>query len=251
MHPAPKTLWWSNHRSVRGYAESGCVIAHLSPITRRTFVKCGDPVALLQKRRRAANAVTCRSHPRLFVLASNKKGQRARGQPQADARVSYLVPRRCGMSRLELEHYHPVVTVACEDSAFACRLTAGCEHEAKRRDRLQPAPAGETRCWDRGLGGRERPMFSGCVGRRRRRELLDSRLFREPGSISAATGMVAHVDLLSYQRVCRSRGRPRTGVPDRQNPCQSQREREPRCESRPRIGPAKLHVRHASFWRTA
>src|SRR5215831_4252259 len=91
MHPAPKTLWWSNHRSVRGYAEQGCVIAHLSPITRRAFVKCGDPVALLQTRRRAANAVTRRSHPRIFVRAVDKKGQPARGRPQADVRVSNCV----------------------------------------------------------------------------------------------------------------------------------------------------------------
>src|SRR5262249_44272305 len=103
-----------------------CVIAHLSPITRRTFVKCGDPVVMLQTRRRAANAVTCRSHPRIFVLATDKKRQRARGRPQPDVRVSCLMPRRRGMSRLQAgAFYHPAVTVACEDSAFACRATAG------------------------------------------------------------------------------------------------------------------------------
>ena len=38
--------------------------------------------------------------------------------------------------------------------------------------------------------------------------------------------MVAHIDLLSHQRVCRSRRRPRTRVLDRPNPRQSHRERE-------------------------
>jgi hypothetical protein len=66
---------------------------------------CSDAVVVLQTRRRAANAVTRRSHARIFVLASDEKGQRARGRPQVDVSVSYLVPRRRGASRLELEHF--------------------------------------------------------------------------------------------------------------------------------------------------
>src|SRR5262245_32467162 len=151
------------------------------------------------------------------------------------------VPRRRGMSRLGAgSFYPPAATAACEDSAFACRSTAWGKHDENRRGRFQPALAGETRCWDRGLGGREHPRFSSCACRRRRRELLAARLFRQPRGVSAATGMVAHLNLLSHQRVCWSRRRPRTGVPDRQNPSQSHRERErkPRCESRSRLGDA-------------
>ena len=48
-----------------------------------------------------------------------------------------------------------------------------------------------------------RILFQQCKSRRRRREPLASRLFRQPRGGSAATGMVAHVDLLSHQRVGR------------------------------------------------
>src|SRR5262245_13006090 len=140
-----------------------------------------------------------------------------------------------------------------EDSAFACRSMAGGNHEAKRRGRFQSAPAGETWRSNRGLGGRKRPIFSSCVGRRRRREPLASRLLREPRGVSAATGMVAHLDLLSHHRVRWGRCRPRTRIRDWQNPCQSHREceRKSRCESRSRIGDANLHLRYAGVWRAA
>src|SRR5262245_59055258 len=49
------------------------------------------------------------------------------------------------------------------------------------------------------------------------------------GSLAAAppaTGMGAHVDLLSHQRVCRGRRRPRTRVRNRQNQRQPHRKRE-------------------------
>jgi hypothetical protein len=191
---------------------------------------CGDAVDMLQKRRRAANAVTRRSHPRTFARAGGSERSRARGRSQADVRVQCLVPRRRGMSRPDAgAFYHPAATVACEDSAFACGATAGWKHEAKRRGRFQPALAGETSCWNRSLGGRERAIFSSCACRRRRREPLAPRLFWEPRGVSAAAGMVTHVDLLSHQRVCRGRRRPRTRVRDRQNPPQSDRE----CEREP------------------
>src|SRR5262249_17442707 len=90
-----------------------------------------------------------------------------------------------------------------------------------------------------------------CHGRRRRRELLAPRLFRKPRGVSAAAGMVAHVDLLSHQCVGRSRRRPRTRVRDRPNPRQSHRERErkPPSESRSRLADANLHLRYAGVWR--
>jgi hypothetical protein len=67
-------------------------------------IMCGDPVVMLRKRRRAANGVTRRSHARIFVLASDKKRQRARGLPQVDVMVAQLMPRGRGRSRPELEH---------------------------------------------------------------------------------------------------------------------------------------------------
>jgi len=79
-------------------------------MTRRTFVKCGDPVLMLQKRRRAAIAVTRRSHPRIFVRAADSERSRARGRSQAHVRVSCLVPRGRGMSRPAAgAFYHPAV----------------------------------------------------------------------------------------------------------------------------------------------
>src|SRR5215471_15137044 len=100
---------------------------------------------MLQTRPRAANAVTRRSHPRTFVRVADNEGQLAPGQPQVDVGVSYVVPRRRGMSRPDAGvFYHPAATVACEGSAFACRTTAGGKDEAKRRGRFRPALAGET-----------------------------------------------------------------------------------------------------------
>src|SRR5262249_40285434 len=46
-------------------------------------------------------------------------------------------------------------------------------------------------------------LLARLIGRRRRCEPLASWLFWKPRGVSAATGMVAHVDLLSHQRVGR------------------------------------------------
>src|SRR5262249_62103038 len=65
-HPAPKMLWWSNHSSVMA-AQNNILLSLIRlPITHRRFVEiiCGDAVVPLQKRRRAAIAVTRRSHAR-------------------------------------------------------------------------------------------------------------------------------------------------------------------------------------------
>src|SRR5262249_24177358 len=92
-----------------------------------------------------------------------------------------------------------------------------------------------------------------CRGRRRRRELLGSRVSRESRGGSPAAGMDGHVVLLSPQRVCRSRRRPRTRVRDRPNPRQPHRERErkPPSESRSGLLHADLHLRYARVWRAA
>src|SRR5262245_66548770 len=79
----------------------------------RSFVSHHAPHVCEMRRssRTAANAATrgkcCHLPvtPRIFVLASNKKRQRARGRPQAEVRVSRLAPRRRGTSRPELEHF--------------------------------------------------------------------------------------------------------------------------------------------------
>ena len=161
-----------------------------------------------------ANAVTRRSHTRIFVRAADRI-ETARPRSATSGCHSVMpVPRRRGMSRLRAgSFYHPAVTVACEDSAFACRSTAWGKHDAKRRGKFQPTLA--EWCRDRSLHGRERPRFSSCACRRRRRELLAPRILREPRSGAPATGMVAHVDLLSYQRVCRGQCRRRPRVRDR------------------------------------
>jgi hypothetical protein len=209
---------------------------------------------MLQRRRRAANAVTPPVTSANIRACCRSKGDRA---PEAGhKRMS-----ECHACAAEARHvatdagafYHPAVTVACEDSAFACRSTAGGKHDAKRRGRFQPALAGEAWRCNRSLGGRERPRFSSCACRRRRREPLASRLFRQPRGVSAATGMVAHLDLLSHQRVGRGQCGHSARVRDRQNPRQShrEREREPPSESRSRLADADLHLRHAGVWRAA
>src|SRR5262245_17125097 len=65
--------------------------------------------------------------------------------------------------------------------------------------------------------------------------------------------MVAHVDLLSHQCVCRSRCGQSARVRHRQDSCQSHRdrEREPPSESRSRLADANLHLRDAGVWRAA
>src|SRR5262249_53841963 len=110
------------------------------PITHRRFVEivCGDAVVTLQKRRRAANAVTRRSHTRIFVRAADRI-ETARPRSATSGCHSVMpVPRRRGMSRLRAgSFYHPAVTVACEDSAFACRSTAWGKHDRKQRRKLE------------------------------------------------------------------------------------------------------------------
>ena len=142
---------------------------------------CGNNMRAIQSCKSAAasqKAVTRRSHTRIFVGCCRwDETARPRSATSGCQSVMSGAAEARHVATGGWAFCHPAVTVACEDRAFACRSTAGCEHEAKRRDRFQPAPAGETRCSNRSFGGREHPIFSSCVGRRRRRELLDSRLF--------------------------------------------------------------------------
>src|SRR5262245_23749771 len=118
-----------------------------------------------------------------------------------------------------------------------------------KRGSKAPRPDSSAPRFGGALCGFDCALLARLMGRRRRRELLASRLLRQPRGGSSAAGMGAHVDLLSYQRVCRSRGRPRTRVRDRQNlpQCHRERERKPPSESRSGLAHANLHIRHAGF----
>src|SRR5262249_29069140 len=83
-----------------------------------------------QTRRRAANAVTRRSHPRIFVRAADNEGQRARGRPQAHARVSCWCRRGAACRDRTLEHF----TIPLRRSpARVAPLRAGRRPGAKMR----------------------------------------------------------------------------------------------------------------------
>src|SRR5262249_19470905 len=126
-HPAPKMLWWSNHSSVMA-AQNNILLSLIRlPITHRRFVEiiCGDAVVTLQKRRRAANAVTRRSHPRTFVRAADRKGLARLRSATSGCQGLFAGAAEARHVATRWRSILPSVTVACEDSAFASHKRPG------------------------------------------------------------------------------------------------------------------------------
>src|SRR5262245_66472759 len=98
---------------------------------------CEIPVAMRQTRRTRGKCC----HPPVTsanIRACFQQEAAARPRPATSGCHGLLAEPRHVATRAGA-FYHPAVMVACEDCALACRATAGGKHDAKRRDRFQPA----------------------------------------------------------------------------------------------------------------
>src|SRR5262249_35687066 len=142
---------------------------------------CETPVPMRQTRRRVA-MLSPAGHTREYsCLLPTRSGN---APEVGHKRMSESVTLDAAEARHAATGCWSILPSRCDGRLRGQRLCVPdkgrVKHEAKWRGMFQSALAGETRCWDRGLGGRERPIFSSCACRRRRREFLAARLFREP-----------------------------------------------------------------------